>query len=82
MKTFRDVVGHILVEGDYVATTITNYSGLRICKIIGFTPQKIRVQQLRPDYEGSTITPQLKEWNQVCFVNSDEVALRILKGKL
>jgi hypothetical protein len=53
-----DANGTMLAHNDLVMTTIDKYSCLRLCEVVNFTPQKIRVRDLNSGYEMTLKYPE------------------------
>ena len=50
-KPLPDATGVMLAHDDLVMTTIDKYADLRLCQVLSFTPQKVRVRDLRSGYK-------------------------------
>ena len=50
-KPLPDATGTMLAHNDFVMTTIDKYADLRLCQVLSFTPQKIRVRDLHSGYK-------------------------------
>ena len=46
-KPLADATGQPLAAGDFVMTTINKYADLVLCEVMEFTPQKIRIRDLK-----------------------------------
>lgn len=50
-KPLADAMGETLAAGDFVMTTVDKYADLRLCEVVSFTPQKIRIRDLKKGYK-------------------------------
>jgi hypothetical protein len=74
MSVFQDIEGQELAIGDVVATLTPRYRDLTTAQIIGFTPQKVRVQQISGD-------SFLQESRNLVKIDPKNFFYRLLKKK-